>query len=159
MCGIARGEALAVDVDSSVVGCTTLAESVQEFPFTFLKSRAASMRLGDLRDPSLPARLAKFPEVVRAAGIFSNKRKKYSSYGRCGDCRHLGDCMVCPVSIGHAPGNTDIHRVPDLPCAFQLVTRKHRARFPAQAGHLELLTGRAPIPELVGELMRFAAAE
>ena len=88
--------------------------------------------MGDLLDPRLPRRMAAYPAAARAAGIFHDKQDKYSSYGRCGECRYLSTCGVCPVSIGHQPGNDDPDRIPDFQCAYNLVALKYRERFPFQ---------------------------
>jgi hypothetical protein len=105
------------------------AESYQTIQEGMLKDCLAPMRLGDIRAASLGRRLEEYPAAARGAGIFSNKQDKYSSYGRCGECRHIEACGVCPVSIGHIPGNTDPHRVPDLQCAFNLAVLTARERF------------------------------
>jgi hypothetical protein len=118
-----------VDVDGQVHGCVTFAGSFQSFPSTFLKSRIDSLSLGDVRDPGLADRYEAFPEAVRRAAIFHAKHDKYSSYGRCGECLYLESCSVCPMSIGHIPGNEDPDRVPDFSCAFNLVSLRYREIF------------------------------
>jgi sulfatase maturation enzyme AslB (radical SAM superfamily) len=158
MCGVGVGRTLAVDVDGQVTGCITFAESYQRFPSDFLKSRLAAMRMGDVRDEALPRRLALYPEAARAAGLFDGKARKHSSYGRCGECRYLAECSVCPTSIGHIPGNTDPDRVPDSACAYNLVALSYRDRFPRQASEMEVITGRAPEPRLVREMRALAGA-
>jgi sulfatase maturation enzyme AslB (radical SAM superfamily) len=156
MCGVGRGETPAVDVDGQVHGCVMFAESYQVFPTAFLKTRLESMKMGDLRAPDFAARFAAYPKAAEAAQVFDNKQDKYSSYARCGECRFLSTCTVCPVSIGHQPGNTDPHRIPDFLCAYNLVSLKYRERFPRQPGPREILTGRAPVPALMAELGSFA---
>ena len=47
MCGVGRGEQLAIDVDGQVHGCLTFVESYQQFPMAFLRSRVEALRLGD----------------------------------------------------------------------------------------------------------------
>jgi sulfatase maturation enzyme AslB (radical SAM superfamily) len=158
MCGVGGGEALAVDVDGQVTGCVTFADSYQRLPSDLLKSRLDTMRLGDVRDPALPRRLALYPEAARAAGIFNGKHRKHSSYGRCGECAYLDECAVCPTSIGHIPGNTDPDRVPDNLCAYNLVSLAYKARFPRQPDPIEVLSGRAPEPRLLRELRALAGA-
>ena len=140
MCGVARGEVPAVDVDGQVHGCLMFVDSYQKFPTKFLRTRLEAMRMGDLRDPQLARRMAAYPAAAKAAGIFHDKQEKYSSYGRCGECRYLGTCGVCPVSIGHQPGNTDPNRIPDFQCAYNLVSLEHRERFPMQPGTRERLS-------------------
>ena len=97
------------------------------------------MRMGDVRDEAFPRRLALYPAAVRAAGIFHDKQDKHSSYGRCGECRFLRTCSVCPTSIGHIPGNTDPDRVPDNLCAYNLVSLAYKDRFPRQPDPIAIL--------------------
>jgi sulfatase maturation enzyme AslB (radical SAM superfamily) len=130
MCGVVTGEQLAVDVDGQAHGCVLFADSYQRFPTPMLRERIAPLRLGDVRDDGLGERLRAFPEATRRAEIFHDKQEKYSSYARCGSCRWLASCSVCPTSIAHIPGNDDPRRVPDFSCAYNLVSLKWRARFP-----------------------------
>lgn len=141
LCGVARGEVPVVDVDGRIHACATFADSFQTLP-RFLGERLEKLRLGDVRNDDLSRSFASLEEAARGAGIFTDKHRKYSSYGRCGSCRHLDGCSICPVSIGHIPGNTDPHRVPDFPCAYNLVSRDSRRRFlarvfPDSHGHLQ----------------------
>ena len=129
MCGAAGTDGLAVDVGGQVYGCVLFAESFQTIPDGMLKHGLEPMRLGDIRAPSLGTRLEGYPAAARAAGIFTGKHEKYSSYRRCEGCPCLQSCSVCPVSIGHLPGNSDPQRVPDLQCAFNLVVLTARERF------------------------------
>jgi hypothetical protein len=130
-------------------------DSYQKFPTAFLRKRLDAMRMGDLRDPDLPQRMSAYPVAAREAGIFHNKQDMYSTYGRCGECRFLSECSLCPVSIGHQPGNTDPHRIPDFQCAYNLVSLKYRERFPFQASARERLV-EGPIPERLRGLFGFA---
>jgi sulfatase maturation enzyme AslB (radical SAM superfamily) len=147
-CAAGRAEKAAVDVDGQVHGCLMFVSSYQKFPTAFLRTRLESMRMGDLRDPQLPQRLAAYPAAAEAAGLFHHKQDKYSSYGKCGECRFLGDCGVCPVSIGHQPGNTDPNRIPDFQCAYNLVSLKYRERFPYQPTARERIIA-GPLPKLL----------
>jgi uncharacterized protein len=140
LCGVALGETPAVDVDGQVHGCVMFVDSYQRFPTRFLRTRLQDMRMGDLRDARLPERMAAYPAAARSASLFHDKQDKYSSYGRCGECRYLGTCGVCPVSIGHQPGNADPNRIPDFQCAYNLVSLKHRQRFPFQPGARERIS-------------------
>ena len=135
MCRAPTGHSLAVDVDGQVHGCAAFVESYQKFPSPFLRDRVAAMRLGDYRAPDFTKRLAAYPQAARRTGIFHDKRGKHSSFGRCGECRFVEACSVCPASIGHIPGNTDPSRVPDFVCAFNLVALSWRERFPVNVGH------------------------
>jgi sulfatase maturation enzyme AslB (radical SAM superfamily) len=132
MCGVWRGQKLAVDVDGHSHGCALFASSYQRFTTAFLRDKLEAVALGDVRSSEPDGRLPMYDDAVRATRIFHDKQDKHSSYGRCADCRFLASCSVCPVSIGHQPGNDDPHRVPDLLCAFNLVTLAQRARFPVR---------------------------
>jgi MoaA/NifB/PqqE/SkfB family radical SAM enzyme len=130
LCGLGTGQTLAVDVDGSVVGCAMLAGSYQTFPTRLLREAAAALRLGSVRDPGLPGRLAAFPAALAATRLFDGQSRKHSSFGRCRGCRYRRSCAVCPVSIGRIPGNADPDRVPDVACAFNRVALRYRSRFP-----------------------------
>ena len=101
------------------------------------------MQMGSINDDGFAARYEAFPEAARSTGLFHNKRRKRSAYARCGECKYLGDCTVCPTSIGHIPGNSDPDRVPDFFCAYNLVSLEYRERFPGQRRPQELLRGPA----------------
>lgn len=152
ICSAGRGGEAAIDVDGQVHGCVMFVESYQTFPTAFLRTRLESMRMGDVRDPGLSGKLTAYPETARAAGIFHDKKAKFSSYQRCADCRFLASCSVCPVSAGHIPGNSDANRIPDFQCAYNLVSLEYRRRFPRQASTIDILTGRAPVPRLIRKL-------
>jgi sulfatase maturation enzyme AslB (radical SAM superfamily) len=141
MCGAPSARVLAVDVDGQIHGCAVFTESYQKFPSRFLAERAGAIRMGDFRAPDFAERLARYPAAARAAGIFHGKAGKRSSYGACGECRFLASCSICPASIGHLPGNEDPDRVPDFPCAFNLVSLAWRERFPVRPNALEILSG------------------
>jgi sulfatase maturation enzyme AslB (radical SAM superfamily) len=155
MCGAAGTDGLAVDVDGQVYGCVLFAESYQTIQDGMLKDCLSPMRLGDIRADGLGRRIEEYPAAARAAGIFTGKREKYSSYRRCEGCPCLHVCSVCPVSIGRIPGNTDPHRVPDLQCAYNLVvlnTDPHRVPDLQCAYNLVVLTGRQRFLEATQEL-------
>jgi sulfatase maturation enzyme AslB (radical SAM superfamily) len=154
MCGAPSGTTLAVDVDGQVHGCAVFTESYQSFPSPFLREKVAALRLGDFRSPEFEDRVRAFPEAARETGIFHGKSRKYSSYGRCGECRFLESCTICPASIGKIPENTDPDRVPDFGCAFNLVALSCRERFPRQPNPVELLTGAVRAYGPLGDLQR-----
>jgi len=158
MCGAQRGETLAVDIDGHVHGCLTFGLSYEAVPSDFLSSRLEAMRMGDLRDPSFTERLALYPEAARSTGLFHAKQEKYSSYGRCGECRYMRTCDVCPTSIGHVAGNTDPNRVSDMLCAWSLVTHRYAEIFRRRTGMRDLLIGRAELPPLMRRLQSFVEA-
>jgi radical SAM protein with 4Fe4S-binding SPASM domain len=156
LCGVGRGEVLTVDVDGQVLGCVTFADSMQAIGPGLLRESADAMRLGDLRDRRLDARLKRFPEVVQAAGVFNRKHDKYSSYQRCAECEFFTECGVCPASIGHIPGNSDPDRIPDSVCAYNLVAHRYRQRFPATPDPDDIVSGRAPFMSLMREMQAAA---
>jgi sulfatase maturation enzyme AslB (radical SAM superfamily) len=146
LCRAASGRNLTVDADGQVYGCVLLAESYQELPPGPLGGKLAAMRLGHIADPAFPERLAAFPAAARAAGVFSDRELKWSSFGRCANCSYRRICNVCPVAICHIPGNADPHRVPDHECAFYRTWGRWRERFPVQHHPLDVLLGRGPAP-------------
>lgn len=141
-CSAPTGRVLAVDVDGQVHGCAVFIESYQGFASPFQRARVDALRMGDFRAPEFPRRLAMYPGAARETGLFHGKRDKYSSYGRCGECRFLDECSVCPASTGNIPGNTDPRRIADFPCAYNLVALRYREKFPPQPTPLDILTGK-----------------
>jgi sulfatase maturation enzyme AslB (radical SAM superfamily) len=129
MCKAADTDELALDVDGRLFRCVMLVDSYQTFPEGTLRRNLERLRLGNLGDPDLDRRFDEYPAAVSAAEIFANKQEKYSSYRECGSCRFLHQCSICPISICHIPGNTDPNRVPDLPCAVNLVMLAARDLF------------------------------
>lgn len=152
MCGVVDGESLVVDVDGQAYGCTVLAGSYQETDSQFLRSCLDPLRMGSINDPEFAKCHALFPEAIRQVRLFHNKENKYSSYGRCGECPYIAQCSVCPISIGHVPGNSDPNRVSDLVCAYNLVSRRYRERFPSRPNPKDLI---ACPPEVSDEMRRW----
>jgi sulfatase maturation enzyme AslB (radical SAM superfamily) len=155
ICNAAEGSAITVDVDGQVYSCAMCAESFQAFPDTPLRRRLTGMRLGDVRDAELSDRLRALPASAVATGIFDRKEAKYSSYGRCGTCRFLASCAVCPMAVARDPAHTDPDRLPDFLCAFNQVALAYRKRFPRQASPVAILTGRVPLATLLGPRASF----
>ncbi len=141
MCGIGRGRGITVDVDGEVCGCSMFAGSYTRLDSPLLRGCVEGMRLGRIDDPGLARRIDSFPAAARRAGMFIRKDRKYSAYGRCGECGYLARCFVCPASIGFVPGNDDLDRVSDLCCAFNLVSLKYQERFPREPALEDLLSG------------------
>jgi len=153
-CSAPTGRVLAVDVDGQVHGCAVFIESYQKFAAPLPRASVEALRMGDFRAPQFPRRLAMYPGAARETGLFHGKRDKYSSYGRCGECRFLDECSVCPASTGNIPGNTDPRRIADFPCAYNLVALKYREKFPAQPTPLDILTGRVRAYGPMGRVQR-----
>ena len=141
MCGVGRGEQLAVDVDGQVHGCLTFVESDQPFPTAFLRSRVEALRLGDLRGADLAENLRAYPAAVERAGIFSNHQRRYSSgtlTARSAVTWRIARSARCR-SACTAGADGDPDRIPDFHCAYNLVSLKYRARFPSQPSAAEIL--------------------
>lgn len=155
MCGVGSGENLTVDVDGEAFGCVAFARSYQTLS-PFLNDCLEPMRLGSLQAPTFDSKLAEYPEATQRAEIFDHKEEKFSSYLRCGDCRFLDSCSVCPVSIGHQVGNEDPRRVPDFLCAFNLVAGRLREQFQAKAA--QALARQAKPSELARKFASVAGA-
>lgn len=153
MCPVADRRHVVVDVDGQVYGCVLFPESYQRFATPLLRSSLEPLRLGDVRAPDLPRRLAAFRSVARLTPLFNAKEEKYSSYQSCRTCRSLHACAICPVSIAHQPGNDDPRRVPDFPCAFTRLALAYRDRFPRQPCLADLLRPHARPPAAIRKLM------
>jgi sulfatase maturation enzyme AslB (radical SAM superfamily) len=117
MCGVTRGVTPAVDVRGGIYGCGLLADVAR----TRLSRRWAptldALRIGDVADHDLDARLLAFRERARASGLFGRKESKHSSRGRCADCPSFATCEICPLVIVLA-GQDDPACMPDFACAF-----------------------------------------
>ena len=133
MCRAARGGVLSVDPDGEVSACVTLSGSYQRFKSDLLRKHAGLMRIGNIRSGDFMDLHASFPGKARRARMFCGKGGKYSSYRACSDCDYLAGCALCPVSIGHIPGNRDPNRVPDFYCAFNFASLRHREQFLSRA--------------------------
>ncbi len=155
VCDGATGERIAVDVDGRVYGCAVLAESYQTIPSGALGERLRAMRVGGLLDRSFRRHLDGLPSAARAAGMFHAKERKHSYRGRCGDCRFVASCRICPVGSLLIPGNSDPHRLPDYSCAFNFAALRERQRMPFLPDEHDLLRGRFPVPEKVREFEEF----
>jgi len=158
MCAIPQGNSLTVDVNGQTYGCPVLAGSYQKFAACGLRGRWAAMRMGSIHDPRFAERHAAFPQATRLTQMFDRKEDKYSSYGRCVDCRYVHLCSVCPGSIAHVPGNKDPNRVSDFCCAFNLISLKHRERFPGRWEPMDLRNGPAGAQALMERWRRMAEA-
>jgi len=134
MCGGATLSGLTVDVNGQVYRCPMLAEPLQRYPAGALNASYERLRLGDLRAPDFAAKMGRFPVAAREEGIFSGKQRKYSNYRGCDGCRFLWQCSVCPASLGRGADATDVDRVPDMHCAFNLVVLAARRRFLSETG-------------------------
>jgi uncharacterized protein len=176
-CSGAEGYAITVDPNGHAYGCVMLAgaRAVAGHPHAAVGAPASragaalppalvldqnsplwSLRLGDVRDAGFARRLGHYPSAVRCSGVFERRRAQRSSYARCGTCRFIGECSVCPVACAFSPNASDERRVSDFVCGFNRVSFTHRQRFPAEPTALERMNGRAPVPSLVRELQQYA---
>jgi hypothetical protein len=147
MCRVGQNGTLAIDVDGETAGCLLFVDTYQGLEAPLLRERVPKLRLGSFSDPAFPERLAAQASALREAGLFDGKKEKHSGYGQCGRCLYLKDCLACPMSIGHIPGNSDPNRVSDLQCAFNLVSLKYRQLFVKGVGATRLLN-EVLIPDL-----------
>ena len=147
MCGVSRGEKPTVDVDGIVHGCATWVDSFQSFSSDFLKDQVEYLELGNLKDPDFQERYRELEGRVKDLDMFNHKQDKYSNYARCGECRFLTTCAVCPTSIGHIPGNTDPNRVPDFKCAYNLVAGSYRELYLEETSARKMLVGSGKISD------------
>jgi len=131
LCSACSGESLSVDADGRVWGCHLFASSLQDLP-PLGREVAEVLDLGDIRDPRLEERIARLPQAGQSLPVLNDLEDKASSYGRCGECRFLADCVLCPLAICHVPGPPDPRRIPDFTCAFNRITFQAAADFRAQ---------------------------
>ncbi len=129
MCRIGDGHALFVGVDGEAVACGLLCPTLVDLRAPLLAAAAAAARLGPIDHPDLPQRLAAARDTLAAQRLFGHKEGKRSRLGACGECRDLGECSVCPLSIALATGNDDPDLVPGFQCAFNRLLAKYRRRF------------------------------
>jgi hypothetical protein len=144
MCQAASGSNLAVDVDGQVYGCTLATDSYCVNPPAVMRPALDALRLGRPTDPGFRARVTGMKAAARACGAFQHPEERYSSYGKCVECRYFGRCVPCPLAAAAERAWDDIRRVPDFTCAFNQVSLAYRDRFPAQPTVYELLTARTP---------------
>jgi hypothetical protein len=129
MCAAGNVANLTVDTDGALGVCSALVESAWESPPPLLRSEIERLEVGRIGTVDLHDRLADVRRRWLGSPLFHNKERKRSDGLDCADCRWLSTCLVCPVSICHIPGNEDPHRVPALPCDFNILTSIHRERF------------------------------
>lgn len=160
-CSGARGTAIAVDPTGEAWGCVMLAGARPGGPSPVLRLPPTSplwrFGLGNVHDEAFPRRLRTYASDGARAGLFESRRAQRSSDARCGSCRFLVACPVCPVSSAFEPVGAGGKHVSDFVCAFTRVSQRHAARFPAAPTLLDRLAGRAPVPTLVRDLRRHAA--
>jgi uncharacterized protein len=172
-CSGAAGHAISIDPNGQAYGCAMLAGArpvIAEGMVGTAAARSMSslsaliidrgsplwrFRLGDVRDPGFERRLGKCPSSV--LDMFDERRQQRSSYRRCGDCRYIAECSICPVAHAFDP-NRDPTRVSDFVCAFNQVAFETREKSLGVPSLQQRLAGHAPVPVLVRELRQYASA-
>ncbi|MFC1572130.1 radical SAM protein [Candidatus Eisenbacteria bacterium] len=138
MCGVLSGESLTVDTDGQVHACLLFARANRQAQAPFLQDEIAGLGIASVSDPDFQRRYHEFIEAHLEPPTFSGKQNKYSSLGRCRECRFYNSCVLCPVSIGLIPENRDPNRVPDFYCAFNMISLRYRELFPPQPRRVAL---------------------
>jgi sulfatase maturation enzyme AslB (radical SAM superfamily) len=131
MCRIAEGDGVCVDVDGEITACGAFARSLVAPPTGLAAAAFAGARLGHVRNRDVLKCLEVQRRAVADQPAFSTKERKHSPYAQCARCDAFAECRVCPAAIVNQPGNLDPDAVPPLPCAFTLLSAKHRRRFQA----------------------------
>ncbi len=161
MCGFTHAVSPTVDPAGRVYACAAIVDSVQELDGPlFEKLREACF--GDVRAPELPRRLWSFRHRAARFELFGGRPLKHGRGGLCTDCRYQSGCAICPVAIGHIPGNQDPHRVPEFACTFNRIMGSYRARLAvarAESATLQDVASPDParIPTSLTSLRAFAA--
>jgi sulfatase maturation enzyme AslB (radical SAM superfamily) len=133
LCGAAEGAGLCVDTNGTAWSCPLFTgSSAAASP---LRDEAAFvMKLGSVRSPDLPQRIAALPEKSAPLRLMTHRQDKYTSLGRCAECKFLPECFLCPAAISHQPGNEDPDRIPDFFCAYMKAAIRARQAFQEQTG-------------------------
>lgn len=137
-CSVSSSESVTVDPDGHAWGCPSFTGSVQRLP-PLGRAAAERLDLGDVVESGFRNRLARLPRRAGLLPLLRDRHKKWTWRGRCRDCSLFQQCLVCPVTTAHAPGNRDPHRIPAHQCDFQFVTLAARRDFLGQAGGLDWL--------------------
>ena len=131
-CGAPLGVNAAVDVDGQVYGCIVATPAYHPWSPTQRHAGADALHLTGAMD------------AARACSVFHQGQPRYSSYGRCSDCKFRSRCHICPLALPAEPDATGARRVPDFLCAFNRAAFAARARFPNQPSLYERMM--APLP-------------
>jgi len=127
----AAGSATSFGVDPCGVawGCPAFSDSIQRLS-PLGREAAAALRLGNVRDPSVPGRLSALPARAADVRSLSHRRRKRSPLADCGRCPHLGSCTPCPAAGAREPSNEDPDLVPAAFCALTRAAARARATMP-----------------------------
>lgn len=135
ICGAGYGKGLCVDTNGTAWTCPLFCASLQDLS-PLAREVSDAVRLGDVRDPGLAARLSSLPERTASLPLLTRRAEKFSGHGVCGDCEFFADCVLCPAAISHQRGNGDPRRVPDFLCAFNRATLSARREFRSRTSTL-----------------------
>jgi hypothetical protein len=138
VCSAPSGRNVAVDPSGRAWGCPSFVPGLQRLP-PLGEEAAAGLHLGDVRHPDFRQRLAELPRRAGTVPLLVAGPKRQSLSGRCADCPHAEQCLVCPAATCFIPGNRDPHRIPDNQCDFQRLTLEARRRFQQRVAGPSLL--------------------
>ena len=132
MCGVLSGQNPALDVDGELHACPVFVSSGASLPEPWRDRLRAGMRWGKPGTEECEVNRLASAARLKDLMLFTDKARKHSPCGACGDCDHLNDCRVCPYAIVSQAGNEDPHLVPAFLCDFNGLAAEFRCRFPPQ---------------------------
>ncbi len=138
VCGAPTGRNVAVDPRGRAWACPSFVASLQRLP-PLGEEAATALHLGDVRHPDFSRRLADLPRRSGAVPLLRLSPERRSARGRCVDCPHAVDCLVCPAATCFVPGRRDPHWIPDNQCDFQWITLEERRRVQQRIAGASLL--------------------
>lgn len=138
VCAAPAGRNVAVDPTGRAWGCPSFVPGFQRLP-PLGEEAAAGLHLGDVRHPDFRQRLAELPRRAGTVPLLVTREERRSLSGRCVDCPHAEQCLVCPAATCFIPGNRDPHRIPDNQCDFQRLILEARQRFQQRVAGPSLL--------------------
>ena len=131
ICGAPGDRSAALDADGTLAGCVVATRTYLPDPAPVMRPAVQALRLGVIDGP-LEESFARMKRRAEAVGVFTERQRRYSSYGRCADCVYFGRCRVCPLAAAFEREWDDPFRVPDFQCAFNQAMFKFRDQFPPQ---------------------------
>jgi len=134
---ICRGpgnRSVALDADGTLAGCVVATRTYLPNPAPAMRPAVDALRMG-AADAPLDGQFARMRQRAEAVGVFTDRERRHSSFGRCTDCEYSDRCRVCPLAPAFEREWDDPFRVPDFQCAFYQAMFKYRDRFPAQLPH------------------------
>jgi MoaA/NifB/PqqE/SkfB family radical SAM enzyme len=125
-CAAGSPSSFAVDPDGIAWACPSLTGSMQAFPPEGAEL-AAALRLGDIRDPGFPERLARAPSLAAARRVLTHRLAKRSRLAECRSCPQVSVCLPCPAAAAREDGPFDPGLVPAPMCALTRAAARTRA--------------------------------